>query len=229
MSDTIPTPTSPLSQSAPLRAYFKAHRDQDNYSDHFRLRIHRALSWLEKAEQTEDFDSQFIHLWIAFNAAYAREINGESKDRVNFNEFLLRICACDENQIIYHLVWKTFPQSIRLLMDNQYTFQPFWDWHNGNIDEKKYRQIEMRERERFLSALESQKTERILDTMFSRLYTVRNQILHGGATYNSRVNREQLRDSCRILQLLLPEMLRIMMKHHNEIDWGKPFYPVVQS
>ena len=36
------------------------------------LRLHRALSWLNRAEQlADDPDSQFIFLWIAFNAAYA--------------------------------------------------------------------------------------------------------------------------------------------------------------
>jgi hypothetical protein len=42
------------------------------------LRVHRALSWLDRAEQLsaqEDTDGQFILLWIAFNAAYATEID----------------------------------------------------------------------------------------------------------------------------------------------------------
>ncbi|MGX2987135.1 hypothetical protein [Ursidibacter sp. B-7004-1] len=65
--------------------------------------------------------------------------------------------------------------------------------------------------------------------MFGRLYTLRNQIIHGGATYNSRVNREQLRDGCNVLKLLIPAMLQIMMENHSEIDWGKPFYPVVKD
>ena len=39
------------------------------------LRIHRALSWLHRAEQSEDMDGKFIFLWIAFNAAYAQELD----------------------------------------------------------------------------------------------------------------------------------------------------------
>ena len=34
------------------------------------LRLHRALSWLNRAEQVKDDDGRFIFLWIAFNAAY---------------------------------------------------------------------------------------------------------------------------------------------------------------
>lgn len=38
------------------------------------LRIHRSLSWLQRATQCDDQDGRFIFLWIAFNAAYAQEI-----------------------------------------------------------------------------------------------------------------------------------------------------------
>lgn len=208
-----------------LKKRFKQHREQ--YHDNFRLRMHRSLSWLKKAEDEQDLDIKFISLWIAFNAAYARELDDVQHDRATFNEFLLRICAFDEEKTIYHLVWEKFSQSIRLLLDNQFVFQPFWDFHNQKISEKAYRLAEIKERERFLSALEHQKTEWILDVMFRRLYTLRNQIIHGGSTYQSLVNRDQLRDGCAILSLLIPEMLRIMMHHHSEIDWGKPFYPVI--
>ncbi|MDD6911181.1 HEPN domain-containing protein [Actinobacillus minor] len=222
-----------LSNTEQLRTYFREQRDIQNFPDNFRLRIHRALSWLGNAEnlkKPEELDMKFISLWISFNAAYARDFeNHLGKDRATFNEFLLRICAFDKNKVIYNLVWKKFSQSIRLLLDNKYVFQPFWDFHNDKISEKDYLIAEMKERERFFSALEQQKTERILDVMFSRLYTLRNQILHGGATFDSRVNREQLKDGCNILSLLIPAMLQIMMENHSEIDWGKPFYPVVNA
>ena len=42
-------------------------------SDHG-LRIHRALSWLDRAEQAnDDHDAAFIFYWISFNAAYAQD------------------------------------------------------------------------------------------------------------------------------------------------------------
>ncbi len=222
-----------LSNTQQLQTYFREQRDIQNFPDNFRLRIHRALSWLEKAEALEmpqESDMKFISLWIAFNAAYAREFeNHIGKDRAIFNEFLARICTFDKERVIYNLVWKKFSDSIRLLLDNKYIFQSFWDFHNGKISEKEYILTEVKERERFLSALEQQKTERILDVLFSRLYTLRNQILHGGATFGSKVNREQLRDGCNILAFLIPAILQIMMENHSKIDWGKPFYPVVRD
>ena len=38
------------------------------------LRVHRAISWIGRAEACDgDDDARFIFLWIAFNAAYADE------------------------------------------------------------------------------------------------------------------------------------------------------------
>lgn len=47
------------------------HRaERDGHHENLTLRVHRSLSWLNRAEQAEDLDGQFIFLWIAFNAAY---------------------------------------------------------------------------------------------------------------------------------------------------------------
>lgn len=40
------------------------------------LRVHRALSWLRRADaEREDLDVRFILLWIGFNAAYAGDLD----------------------------------------------------------------------------------------------------------------------------------------------------------
>ena len=62
--------------------------------------------------------------------------------------------------------------------------------------------------------------------IFSRLYTLRNQILHGGAAWNSNVNRDQIRDGVNILAKLVPVLISIMMDNPNTL-WGDPCYPVV--
>ena len=50
------------------------HREErDAQHENLRLRIHRALSWLQRAEMADDEDGRFIFLWIAFNASYATE------------------------------------------------------------------------------------------------------------------------------------------------------------
>ena len=77
-------------------------------------------------------------------------------------------------------------------------------------------------------ALANKDTDSVLLIVFDRLYTLRNQILHGGATYNSSANRKQLRDGCAILQQCVPLILSVMQDNPDE-DWGKPFYPFVKE
>ena len=62
--------------------------------------------------------------------------------------------------------------------------------------------------------------------MFDRLYVLRNQLMHGGSTWNSAVNRNQVRDGAAIMGFLMPVFVDIMMDN-PQADWGRPFYPVV--
>ena len=212
-----------------VQAYYKACRE--TYPEPFRLRIHRALSWLDKAQQAQaDLDIRVQALWIAFNAAYANEIDGRTMlgDRGGFRCFLQTVCSLDKEKRIYGLVWQTFHGAIRSLLDNRYVFQPFWDFHNGLTSEASWRDDFDRAKKKVHTALSAQDTDTVLLVLFDRLYTLRNQIIHGGATYGSSANRSQLRDACNILSALLPEILQVMQLHSSR-DWGRPFYPFVKD
>ena len=47
------------------------------------------------------------------------------------------------------------------------------------------------------TALTKLHTDKIIEWVLIRLYTLRNQIIYGGATWNSKVNRSQLNDGAR--------------------------------
>lgn len=203
----------------------------------FTLRMHRALSWLQRAEAAgEDEDMAFICLWIAFNAAYAQDTPGSgissTSERLAFRSFMSDVCALDTGKALAALVWQVFPGPIRVLLDNQYVFQPFWDALNnprsdGSIPEH-WREAFDEARQRVHRALAQQDTERVLYEVFVRLYTLRNQLMHGGATWNSSVNRSQVRDGRALLARVLPVMLGVMMDHPARFE-GRPFYPVVKD
>lgn len=207
---------------------FKTNREQ--YSEAIRLRTHRALSWLEQAEKTDDLDTQFIFLWIAFNAVYAKDFADsiKSPDKGLFIEFLYRICQNDKEQKIYNLIWHTYSGGIRILLDNKYTFQPFWDYQNGLISEQRWQADFENNKQKALNALAQKDTINILMALFNHIYTLRNQIVHGGATYASSVNRSQVKDASQILLHLVPEFVKIILNYPDE-DWGKPFYPVIKD
>ncbi len=95
------------------------------------LRIHRALSWLNRAESCDDGDGRFIFLWIAFNAAYANDLGDMrlAESRL-LGEFLHRLSRLDEQNRLSELAWRRYPTAIRLLLNNRYVFQPYWDHQN---------------------------------------------------------------------------------------------------
>jgi hypothetical protein len=62
---------------------------------------------------------------------------------------------------------------------------------------------------------------------FDRLYTLRNQLVHGGSTWNSSVNRGQVTDGARILGDIVPIIIHLMMENPRQL-WGDPCYPVVE-
>ncbi|MCI2285132.1 hypothetical protein L3081_19270 [Colwellia sp. MSW7] len=104
----------------------RQRKERDNYPINLSLRVHRSLSWLDRAERAEgDLDGQFIFLWIAFNAAYANEIDDHHRftEQETFRNFIDRLCQLDEGNLLSDLVWKEFTSSIRVLLSNQYVFQ----------------------------------------------------------------------------------------------------------
>ena len=76
-------------------------------------------------------------------------------------------------------------------------------------------------------ALSSGNTPMLLGVVFNRLYTLRNQLIHGGATWNSKVNRKQLHDCVSLLHKLIPQIISLMMEHPDTL-WGDACYPVVE-
>ncbi len=211
-----------------LKARQRAIRD--GFPTALGLRVHRALSWLNRAErEPEDPDARFVFLWIAFNAAYASELpdHWRLSERKRLRHFFARLETMDEQQLLYRILWEQFSQPIRLLIDNPYVYQPFWDHQRGSITSADWQAGFDKARQSAHRALGSGQTGRLLMVVFDRLYTLRNQLVHGGATWQSSVNRDQVRDGTRILGQLVPATIQVMMDNPRAL-WGDPQYPVVE-
>lgn len=196
------------------------------------LRVHRALSWLHRAEQLAhggDTDGEFIFLWIAFNAAYATEIDEKYREseQQTFRAFLQKLTELDTAQKRFDaLVWQEFSKSIRLLLDNRYVFADFWHWQGGSLTEAEFQARFAAANKAAHLALGRQDTVTVLSIVLSRIYVLRNQLVHGGATWDSSVNREQLRDCTNFMAKLVPLVIEVMMDHPGTL-WGQGTYPVV--
>ena len=203
---------------------------RDNFPESLSLRVHRALSWLHRAEkETEDPDARFIFLWVAFNAAYAHDITDRQSftERKLFQGFLGRLIDSDTEQLLYESVWDHFSGAIRLLIDNQFVFQPFWDYHIGQKTEEQWQLAFQQSKSAAHRAMGRMDTQKVMEVMFDRLYTLRNQLLHGGATWNSKVNRDQISNGVEIMGQVVPIVIYLMMNDHQRV-WGDPSYPVIE-
>lgn len=201
---------------------------RDQFSTELTLRVHRGLSWFGRAcEQGNDDDVRFILLWIAFNAIYATDIDADvGNDREKFRLFFRTLIDLDPDKRIYGLVWSRFSNEVRMLLDNRYVFAPFWAHQNGVPGNGDWDDRLSRSKRAVARAMAQQDTPTILSILFDRLYVLRNQLVHGGATWGSKVNRDQVRDGAAILMNLVPIFIDIMMDHPDH-PWGMPFYPVV--
>ena len=75
-----------------------------------------------------------------------------------------------------------------------------------------------------LHALMEKKTGVVLSIVLDRLYVLRNQLVHGGATWNSVANRQQVRDGAAILMAVVPVVVDILIDA-GDGDFGAVAYP----
>lgn len=212
---------------ADLKARHRAERDGWASRD-LSIRIHRALSWLGRAEaEAGDGDVRFLLLWIAFNAAYAGAITAESvSEREAFRRYFALLLRADHHHRIAGAIHQRFTNEIRVLLANPYVYAPFWQYQAGDADSAEWQDWLERDNRAAQTALLKGETDRVLSIIFGRLYVLRNQLVHGGATWNGALNRDQLRDGVRILAWLLPIFLDLMMDA-PDADWGGLHYPVI--
>lgn len=212
-----------------LRDKHRQLREQN--SPELNLRTHRSISWIARAAALIDGDpdAAFIFSWIAFNAAYAKDMGDDpgSFARADFLNFFDALVRCDPKGRIAHEIWYQFEGVVAELLDNKYIFSPFWKFHNGDAEYENWELRFENAKKAAHYAIEGQETSKLLSILFDRLYVLRNQLVHGGATWNSQVNRKQVQDGAELLLSLLPVFIDTMLSNPQE-NWGAPYYPVVE-
>jgi hypothetical protein len=202
---------------------------QSDLEEELRTRLHRAISWLRCAEnQKKEPDLNFLSLWISFNACYAIELTESEtvSEREKFRRFISTLVNLDEEGRIFSLLWQTFPGPVRLIIDNRYVFRPFWNYHRGEAVE--WEESFRKSNAEALMCLSANRVDDLLHIILDRLYVLRNQLFHGGATFESKVNRSQVKDGAAILASLVPIVVDIIMANPDE-DWGRLMFPVISE
>ena len=201
-----------------------------SFDKSFSTRMTRALSWLERAEQeTDDLDAGFVFYWISFNATYSmsiEEVEGFTEmDKIT--QFLDLIIQCDEKNEIYDIIWSRFTREIRGILNNPFIFKDYWICvAKGSGDEWKDRFEASKKVVNY--ALSKKNTLSILQTLFSRLYVLRNQLMHGSATWNGATNRRQVTDGYHLIRALQPVFLSLMLENPSK-QWGDVNFPRINK
>lgn len=211
-------------RSEELRRQFKAiPRETRQAHQSFAIRVWRALSWLERAEQAGDAEDRFIAGWIGFNALYGRQDADHRPwgDREAFGAFIAAICDIDHAGRLGHLVVKKQLAVLRLIQ-NKFLYDKFWREPEEDHDKALHKQVKA-----LLPRINRRDPCPILQTAFERLWILRNQLMHGAATKGSSLNRRTLNSGADLLCDLLPEMLGIMIEHGVTRDWGEVCFPPI--
>lgn len=212
-----------LNTSSQLKTLLKAQTDMDSA---LATRLHRAISWLQCAEEADNTDMEFIALWISFSACCAIDQQGDhplgSHDQ--FTKFVEQLVDYDTEKKIYACLWEEYSGHVKALIRNPYVFHAFWVSKRQGDEawQKDFDQSSLAA----LNALSRGRVAELCSIVLDRLFVLRNQLIYGGATYKGRVNREQVQDGAGLLGTLMPIMIEIMM-NANDQDWGDIAYPVV--
>ena len=204
------------------------HRQvRDGQPEALRLRIHRALSWLLRAErEAGDDDARFVFQWIALNAAYAREFSRDETERERVRGFTATLVALDAEKRLHRALFEQFTGPIRTLIDNKFAFEPFWTALRTHDPSDRWKQGFGGAKKAAMASIMGGDTATVLGIVFDRLYVLRNQLMHGGATWNGQTNRAQVGDADATLGALVPLIVEIMMEHPQQ-DYGDVLHPVV--
>jgi hypothetical protein len=182
-----------------------------------KIRLHRARSWLRKTHDASDTASRFIFLWVAFNALYGRpryrrDISLPRDETQDFIGFLGELDGLSRGAI--GDVMRRVEADVEKILQNPFLVRECGEsWDKG--------QIRDRGRRRATASVQYDKAHRV-EQVVRRLYTLRNQLLHGAATAGGRRNDESLRHAIPILAMVVPEVVRLVALHHAKMSTIEP-------
>ena len=172
-----------------------------------------------------------MFLWIAFDSAYGGEDSIRDRHQTDvFREFLENIVTKDKAEMkLFRLVWDEFNGPVRDLLNNHYVSEAFWRNVRGKgKDWKRDFDHEDKNLEKYMEEPSTENLKDVLFAVFDRLYTLRNQIFHGGVTHPVAYGEPQIRHGADIMAKLVPAIVNIMKKdiqqNSNSKDWREKFH-----
>lgn len=217
-----------------LKARFKEQdRLQQPKNTNWSIRTHRAISWYRRAmevsahgdESRDLVEARLLFLWISLNALFGR---WSAEERRPFPEgpamalFFDEVMRMDRSDTLMDCVGQSLP-AVKRLLANPYLHYDFWiNPFDASLADR------MVKSEGYLKLpLSRDRASSILREALDRIYLLRSQIVHGASTSGSKLNRQSLSDSLRLLQRLVPAVINIVIEAGSDREWPPLCYPPI--
>jgi hypothetical protein len=207
-------------------AYAKAHLYEG-----VRIRVHRAITWLEHAARCDparDLDARLVAQWVALNSLYGQwdpKAGTPRGDRDSLRQFTDQVLMHDHDALL-PAVLRTHAKLALSLFEDRYLCRHFWEeptQPRGRDRNRGSAPAAASARDQLAAGRHQAFLHRLLD----RVHFVRNQLVHGGSTYNGQLNRTAVRRASTMMEHLLACFLQIIMEHGYVDDWGELCYPPI--
>lgn len=144
-------------------------------------------------------------------------------ETVYFKEFLQRLSMLDTNKQLSQLIKDAkFKENSLSIIENKYLWNEFW-----RNDAATYKSNVAKELEKAKKNLNCSPPKYIpfLVSLFKRLSTLRNQIMHGSSSASTDRNKDALIPAIYVLETMIPIFIRILIQVGEKVDWPDVPYP----
>ena len=169
----------------------------------------------------------------------------EPSDREKFGDFLhliaernQQIAKSTKDNLLLDLI-RAHTDELRQIIESRFLLHDFWvaEYFSKRKDKwlkRKWEKKRKNETDRLNKALDNLCSDEgrigtVLELAFGRIYTLRNQIVHGGASWRDKYNRSSLQICNSVLDPFLRAILKIMLdviENDPYVLWGgKVAYP----
>ena len=199
-------------------------------------RLQRADSWVQAASELppDRMHEAFIFLYIAFNCMYGcRKYEGDQTQiGEDLRSFFSKLLVMHKKNIqqggtILKDALAACQQDGAVLIRDRFLANRYW---RGTQPAVALQTKLNKEAVGALQALADEEYGEYLSTVFQRISVLRNQVMHGCATYGARsYGRGSLAKSLRVLRVLVPAFYQLMRQYGHNLSWDPIPYPRLGS
>lgn len=199
---------------------------------HLLDRLQRADSWMRAAAglRQDQMHEAFIFLYIALNCLYGRRAYEGDETRIgeDLEVFFTKILTLDQKDraeggaLLAEAAAACRKEGAALIRD-KFLVNRYW---RGSLPSTELQTKLNRDAAEALDRLDEGSFREFLGLVFRRVSVLRNQIMHGCATYGPRsFGRASLDKGLRVLRVMVPAFYQLASRYGHAVKWDPVPYP----